>query len=150
MSIRPARIADLSRMAEIYIFNNRLNFFPIFREPGYSFGELQVIPLAEHWLKDPEFLSNTYVFDEDGLVFGFIQVIGDEARKLFVEPYFQSRGIGAALLTYAIEHHNVRWLWALEKNTRAIAFYSRHGFFPNGEKKYEDDTTEFLIKLERQ
>ena len=149
MSIRPARIADLSRMAEIYIFNNRLNFFPIFREPGYSFGELQVIPLAEHWLKDPEFLSNTYVFDEDGLVFGFIQVIGDEARKLFVEPCFQSRGIGAALLTYAIEHHHVRWLWALEKNTRAIAFYGRHGFVPTGERMPEEDTEEYLIRLAR-
>ena len=149
MSIRPARIADLSRMAEIYIFNNRINYFPIFKEPGDSFGELQVIPLAERWLKDPDFLSNTYVFDRDGLVFGFIQVKDTEVCTLYVEPCFQSQGIGADMLTYAIEHHDGRWLWALEKNTRAIAFYGRHGFFPTGEKKYEEGTTEFLIKLER-
>ena len=40
-------------------------------------------------------------------------------------------------------------LWALEKNERAIAFYARHGFFPNGEKKLEEGTEEYLIRLER-
>ena len=34
--IRPASAADLARIAEIEIFNYRLNFFPIFRyEPFY-------------------------------------------------------------------------------------------------------------------
>ena len=29
MNIRKAKIADLSRIAEIYVFNNRVNYFPI-------------------------------------------------------------------------------------------------------------------------
>ena len=40
-------------------------------------------------------------------------------------------------------------LWALEKNTRAIAFYHRHGFMENGEKELEEGTTEYIIKMIR-
>ncbi len=40
-------------------------------------------------------------------------------------------------------------LWALEKNTRAITFYKRNGFEITNDKKYEEDTTEFLVRMER-
>ena len=33
---------DLSRIAEIYVFNNRINYWPIFQDEQFSFGELQV------------------------------------------------------------------------------------------------------------
>ncbi len=42
MHIRKAMIDDLSRVAEIYVFNNRINFFPIFKDESFSFGELIV------------------------------------------------------------------------------------------------------------
>ena len=60
-----------------------------------------------------------------------------------------SRGIGAALLDFAIREKHVTRLWALEKNTRTIAFYRRHGFLPNGERRLEEDTDEYLVRLER-
>ena len=41
------------------------------------------------------------------------------------------------------------FLWALEKNTRARAFYNCHGFIETGEKEYEEGTTEYLLKLVR-
>ncbi len=152
MSIRPAAPGDLSRIAEIFIFNNRLNFFPIFRDPGYSFGILQVIPLAAEWGSESDFFTTTYVYEEEetGVLLGFVRVRGGEVLKLFVDPCFQSRGIGARLLAYAVESHKAHHLWALEKNTRAVEFYRRHGFLPTGEKKYEEDTTEYLIHLARQ
>ena len=40
-------------------------------------------------------------------------------------------------------------LWALEKNIKAIAFYKIHGFDTTNEKKYEEDTTEFLVRMEK-
>lgn len=40
MNIRKARADDLSRIAEIYVFNNRINFSPIFKDEGFLFGEL--------------------------------------------------------------------------------------------------------------
>ncbi len=49
MPIRKAKRKDLSRVAEIFVFNNRINFFPIFRDPEYSFGQLQVVSLIENF-----------------------------------------------------------------------------------------------------
>ena len=51
MNIRKAIIDDLSRVAEIYVFNNRINLFPIFKDEVFSFGELQVVPLIDTYFK---------------------------------------------------------------------------------------------------
>ena len=149
MSIRPALPMDASRIAEIIVFNNRLNFFPIFGDEGYSFGEMQVMPMAQAFLEDANRIKSTYVYD-DGVVKGLLTVRGDEIEKLYVEPALQGQGVGAALLEYAVSKLGARWLWALEKNEGALRFYGRHGFAPTGERKFEDDTTEYLVKLERQ
>ena len=149
MSIRPALPADASRIAEIIVFNNRLNFFPIFGNEGYSFGEMQVVPMAQAFREDADRIKNTYVYD-DGIVRGLLMVRGDEIEKLYVEPALQSQGVGAALLEYAVSKLGAQWLWALEKNERALRFYKRHGFVPTGERKFEDGTTEYLVKLVRQ
>ena len=146
--IRPARASDLPRIAEIYIFNYRLNFYPIFRNDEYYFTELQGPSLTEEFLKDSEFLRSTYVYD-DGAVKGFIQTDHGEIRKLFVEPVLQGNGIGTLLLEFAVHEKDARSLWALEKNTRAIVFYQRHGFRLTDEKKLEDDTSEYLVKMVR-
>lgn len=148
MNIRKAATTDLSRIAEIYIFNNRINYFPIFKDPSFSFGELQVVSLIDHYLKKEEILNQLYVFD-DGLIKGFLQIQGTEICKLYVEPCFQSEGIGHELITYAIREFGADHLWALEKNTRAIAFYQRHGFCLTGKRKLEEDTTEYLVELRR-
>lgn len=147
MNIRKARTGDLSRIAEIYVCNNRINYLPIFKDEGYSFGELQVVSQVEYF-KQREVMENTYVFD-DGLIRGFLQMKDTEICKLYVEPFFQSRGIGEELIEYAKIELHANMLWALEKNTRAVSFYKRHGFHVTGEKKFEEDTTEYLIQLKR-
>lgn len=72
-----------------------------------------------------------------------------EICKIYVDTFFQSEGIGKELIKYAINELLADNLWALEKNTRAISFYERHGFHLTGEKKFEEDTTEYLVKMER-
>ena len=93
-------------------------------------------------------LDHIWVYD-DGVVKGFIQIEKQEVKKLFVEPIIQGQTIGARLLEYAISKMNANHLWALEKNVRAIAFYKRHGFNVTSVKKLEDDTTEYLVRMER-
>ena len=143
--IRKATAADLARIAEIEIFNYRLNFYPIFRNDWFYFDHLTVPARMEHFRT---VLEGLWVYD-DGAVKGFVHINGDEVKKLFVEPVLQGQSIGARLLEYAMDVHGARQLWALEKNTRAIAFYARHGFRPTGGKKPEDDTDESLIHLAR-
>ena len=144
--IRPAIIADRCRLAEIEIFNYRLHFYPIFRNDAYYFGELQVATLMAAW--DEAALARTLVYD-DGVVKGFLRLRGTQVEKLFVEPALQGQHIGAALLAAALAM-GADHLWALEKNTRAIAFYARHGFQPTGERETEEGTSEYLIRLVKQ
>ena len=147
MNIRKAMIPDLSRVAEIYVFNNRINYFPIFKDAGFSFGKLQVVSLVDQYLKRKKILENIYVFD-DGLIKGFIQIKGTEICQLFVEPFFQNEGIGGELIEFAIQEFQVDHVWALEKNIRAISFYQKHGFHMTGQKKFEEGTAECIVELE--
>ncbi len=148
MYIRKATKADISRIAEILVFNNRMNFYPIFKDEAYSFGEMQVISVANGWLSDENELNKIFVYD-DGIIRGFISVDGVEVKKLYVDTFFQSYGVGAKLIEFAIKRCGVKFLWALEKNERGIAFYKKHGFKLTEEKIFEEGTTEYLVKLVR-
>lgn len=94
-------------------------------------------------------LDSLYVYD-DGVVKGFLKIEGTYIARLFVEPVLQNASIGSQLLEYAVKEHNADHLWALEKNTKAIRFYERHGFTATGEKKPEDGTSEYLVLLKKQ
>lgn len=144
MNIRRAAAEDLSRIAEIFVFNNRMNFYPIFKDVEFSFRELQVVSLADDYFRN--IISSIYVFD-DGVVKGFIQMNGTEIVKLYVDTFFQSEGIGGRLIEYVMKEFHADHLWALEKNDRAVSFYQRHGFRLTGEKKFEEGTTEYLVKM---
>ena len=143
--IRQAVVDDLGRIAEIFVFNYRLNFYPIFQEDTFYFEELTVSNLIESFAKE---LDSIWVYD-DGVVKGFIQIQKQEVKRLFVEPVLQGKAIGTELLEYGIAEKDANHLWALEKNIKAIAFYKRHGFNMTNEKKYEENTTEFLVRMEK-
>lgn len=146
--IRQATLKDVARIAEIEIFNYRLNFFPIFRNEWFYFDEKQVPKEMKRYETEDGLLNNTYVYD-DGVVKGFIQLDGSKVAKLFVEPVLQGQGIGAKLLNFAVTEKQADHLWALEKNEKAIRFYERQGFLMTGEKMLEKGTTEYLVKLKR-
>lgn len=148
MYIRQAAEQDVSRIAEILVYNNRINFFPIFRDEQYSFGEMQVLRIARQLLNDPERLARIWVYD-DGILRGFVQIQDREIQKLYVDPFFQGRGIGAALMEFAIGLKQANRVWVLEKNHSALRFYTRHGFHPTGTRVFEEGTTEYLVELEQ-
>ena len=144
-NIRKATMNDVSRIVEIVVFNFRLNFYPIFKDDDFYFNEIQVINLIDSY---KEYIENMWVYD-DGVVKGVIQIENQELRKIYVEPAIQGKSIGSVLLNYAINECNVKYLWALEKNIRAISFYKKHGFRVTEDKKFEEGTTEYLVRLER-
>ena len=146
--IRCAEPGDITRLTEIEVFSYRQHFYPIFKNDEFYFKEYTTESLMETYKMNPDMIKNTLVFD-DGCVKGFIRVKEGVVQKLFVEPVLTGKGIGGALLTYAIREKGAYTLWALQKNTRAIAFYERHGFLKTGDKMIEDDTDEYLIRLER-
>ena len=147
-NIRKATVNDLSRIAEILVFVKRIKYRPIFRNDAYSFGELQVLSVAEEYSAS-SILDHIWVYD-DGIVKGMIHIEDREIRELYVDSFFQEQGVGTELITFAIRKFHVTFLWALEKNTDAIRFYERHGFFRTDTRKPEEGTTEFLILLSRE
>ena len=62
--IRQARYEDIERIAEILVFNYRLNFYPIFCDDGFYFEELTVAKQTANYMNE---LDSIWVYD-DGVV----------------------------------------------------------------------------------
>jgi len=68
--IRKAVENDLSRIAEILVFDKRVKYRSIFHDDIYAFVTLQVLPVARQYA-EPDFLHPIWVWD-DGIVKGMI------------------------------------------------------------------------------
>ena len=147
--IRKASLQDVSRLAEILIFAKRAAYRPIFQNDAVSFGQMQVLPLAQEYLRCPEKLENIWVYDDE-FVKGMVHIQGLQIKELYVDCFFQHQGIGAQLLDFAVRDRGARFLWVLEKNKAAIQFYEAHGFVFSGQRMLEAGTPEFLQKMEWQ
>lgn len=146
--IRQAVPQDASRLAEILIFTKRVTYRPIFHEDKVSFGEMQVLPLAQDYLENPEKLKNIWVFDDE-FVKGMIHIEQEQIYQLYVDVFFQKEGIGTKLIDFALREHQAKCLWVLEKNVRAVKFYRSHGFAVTKERMLEEGTKEFIVKMVR-
>lgn len=146
--IRKAVPGDISRIAEILVFVKRMNYRSIFHEDNFSFNILQVLPVAQEYIDDPARLDALWVYD-DGIVKGLIHIEDGEICELYVDHFFQSEGVGAQLIEFAIREHGANRLWVLEKNFRAIAFYKKHGFRDSGEKRLQHGSSENVLRFIR-
>ena len=77
-----------------------------------------------------------------------------EIAALYVDAGQWRSGAGTALMTAALDHIRAGGsrevtLWAFAANARAIAFYRRHGFLPDGAETVEERTgaTEIRFRL---
>lgn len=146
--IRRATAADASRIAEILIFTKRMNYREIFRNDKVSFGEMQVYPLAKRLMDDPRELDGIWVYDDE-FVKGMIHISENQILELYVDSFFENQGIGSKLIGFAIEQMRCDFLWVLEKNVKALRFYQRHGFSVTKERKIQEGTSEFIVKMSR-
>lgn len=161
--IRPAEKRDIPRIAEILIFTKRMTYRPIFQDDAVSFGEMQVVSLAEEYERHPERLEYMWVYEEM-FVKALITLRTDSGQRgkerilliqeLYVDVFFHREGIGGKLLAFAenmAKQQEAKGLslWVLEKNDRARAFYRRHGFDASGERREEPGTAEYLLKYRK-
>ena len=58
-------------VAEILVYNNRLYYYPIFKDLQYSFQRLTVKSVMTDFINNPILLENTFIF-EDLVIKGFI------------------------------------------------------------------------------
>lgn len=155
--IRRAEKKDASRLAEILIFSKRAAYRSIFQNDAVSFQEMRVLDTALYYRDAPDALYDVYVYD-DGVVKGMMRWDrGDsgqrqrQLKELYVDPFFQRQGIGGAFIssfTANAEQAGMKsvFLWVLEENKNARAFYEKFGFAPNGEKEPQPGTQKYLLK----
>ena len=89
-----------------------------------EFFENERRQIAEEWLP----LAETVVYQTDRSVVGFLALIGNEVGGIFVDPDYQGRGIGRALMDHARNSHPVLELDVFEANTVGRRFYDAYGF----------------------
>ena len=63
-----------------------------------------------------------------------------ELRAIYLLPDWWGRGIGGAAMEFILSHARAQGytalsLWVLRDNARAVRFYRRHGFSPDGQAK---------------
>jgi putative acetyltransferase len=157
--IRRAEINDASRLAEILIFSKRTSYRQIFNNDNVSFNEMQVLDLALDFRDKESELDDLYVYD-DGIVKGLITWGSSDKKEiensieifeLYIDTFFQGQGIGSILIKDCIEYakkQSIRkiFLWVLEKNYNARKIYEKYGFKPDNVSKFEDGTTEILLR----
>lgn len=68
------------------------------------------------------------VAETEGRAVGFAGTIGERLEMLFVDGALRGRGVGSALLDYAVQELGVTELDVNEQNPHAVAFYTRRGF----------------------
>lgn len=90
--------------------------------------------------------SQTWVYESQGRVVGFISLLDNEVGGIFVHPSWQRQGIGKALMDKASSLHETLELDVFEANKKGRSFYAKYGFEPV--KKYLEETTgEMTIRL---
>jgi putative acetyltransferase len=81
--------------------------------------------------------ADTWISEHEGIVIGFICLIGNEVAALFVQPEFHGTGTGRALVDEARELHGDLEVEVFEVNSIGLQFYLKYGFVPFLEKNHE-------------
>lgn len=94
------------------------------RQKGYFFYEDQNY-FRDHVLKQ----NQVWVVEMDDRAVAFMAMKNDFIDQLYIHPDYQRRGIGRALLDFARERSPEHvWLYTLQVNVNARAFYEKNGF----------------------
>jgi ribosomal protein S18 acetylase RimI-like enzyme len=73
--------------------------------------------------------NNVFVVETEHRPIAFLAIRDDFIDQLYVHPDFQRRGIGTALLAHARQLSPEHlWLYTLQINLKARAFYEKNGF----------------------
>ena len=120
--IRKATPADADGAADVWLTSFKATYpFP----PAHPDADVR------RWIRDdlvPR--EETFVAVEpDGTIVGFMTLHGNDLDQLYVRPDRLHRGIGSRFVELAKElRPGGLWLYTFQVNTRARAFYERHGF----------------------
>lgn len=88
--------------------------------------------------------TETWIYEKEGEVVGFISMLNNEIGGLFVLPQFQDKGIGSALVNFVAIKFLELEVEVFDKNSIGRAFYDKYGFRPV--KNYTHDETGEIVR----
>ena len=91
---------------------------------GKEFWESKLTDMREIYFPSGE----TYVYEEDGLIKGFVSLCDNILAALFVAPDYQGQGIGTQLMQKAKEIRVDMQLTVYKENEKSVIFYKNCGF----------------------
>jgi ribosomal protein S18 acetylase RimI-like enzyme len=120
--LRRARPSDGPRIADVYLrsFRAALPSIRLVHPDDEVRAFFAIVVTVER---------ETYVATDGDQVTGFVCLEGDSVAHLYVAPESQGRGVGVELIELAKRERPAGLrLFTFQANTRARAFYERHGF----------------------
>lgn len=128
--IRQATTTDFPELADLYHDASLL---------AHPFIDPEFIAKDKHRVRDEYLpLNESYVYEENGEILGFVSLTQSHINGLFVRVEHQRTGIGRALIDHAKERHSELELCCFTDNYQAQRFYHALGFEVVQEKTHEE------------
>jgi putative acetyltransferase len=122
--IRPYQFSDFDAVIILWRASREVSLPDFQRRKGHFFYE-DLAYFREHVL--PE--NDVWVVEADGRPIAFMAIHGDFIDHLYVHPDYWRKGIGKLLLEHARTLSPLHlWLYTLQVNLNARAFYEKNGF----------------------
>jgi len=82
--------------------------------------------------------AETWVYELDGIVVGFIALIENEVGAIFLDPKYHGKGIGRALMDHARSIREILELDVAKDNKIGRNFYKKCGFIEQYEHMHKE------------
>ncbi|WP_119396307.1 N-acetyltransferase [Salinibius halmophilus] len=124
--IRPVASSDIAKLLNIWLEASMQAHD--FVEP--EFWRTQLPNMRDEYLP----ASQVFVFEQDGVIYGFYALHEASLAALFVAPKEQGKGIGKALLEHAKSQRETLSLTVYKRNDSSYKFYLSQGFVVQNEQ----------------
>lgn len=115
--IRKYQHKDIEELLEVWFWSSSLAH-PFLSD---DFMEQERENIRNKWIPR----SETWVYEHEGEVIGFISLIGNEVGGLFLTPNRHGQGFGRALMDHAKGIHNELEVEVFKENGIGRQFYDR-------------------------
>lgn len=136
--IREYKPSDIQQIEEIWLQASAISQSFL----SDAFTESERIKLSTVYIHH----TDTWVYEENRVIKGFIAMIDNEIGALFIHPDNHRQGIGSLLIDFVAMLHEMLEVEVFKKNTMARAFYKKFGFKPIKEH-FHDEANQELIRL---
>ncbi|NYE37518.1 GNAT superfamily N-acetyltransferase [Nocardioides cavernae] len=150
MRIAPARVEDAAALTDLHLDVWEEAYARLVPADVLTERRATRADRVDRWrgLLSPGAMETLLAWSEDGTLVGFAStgpgrdgphegLPGLELMALYVRASAYGTGVGHALLTAAVGT-SACYLWVLDGNDRAVAFYERQGFRSDGARRSDD------------